>query len=679
MNVLKKGHLCSMLVLLVLGALLGACGTDSPTGQITQTMPGVVTSGTATAGLKTCTGCHTTETADWMLSMHGNVSPAGNLYSQGNPTIGQIYTNGAFTDPVTVPAVCKNCHDPQGDSLQLVANSTGNVVRPVVGCEACHSGGALHVAKGGAGPIGLATTTAMVIGTTSTLQASAQLRTCTACHELLDSNDPVNTPATAAHSTVSPTGSAFIITDTHFAAPATFGATGAISTPSITGYAMNYASEKVCSNCHNPHGTADIDRGWAASPHGNMSGNGWIHYNWSCDGTNALGCGPTTTSAAPNINSRLYCQRCHTTTGYIAYNTAITTGNTALFTALDTGIFPPGLNPPVPYQPNWKPEMLQCQGCHTDNRGGIRNPGPFTATYDYRASPVGAPAGAPSLFYSHATFQFPDRGAANLCVLCHSGRTNGDTIKNLNTDPTLPAADFSKLKAADGHHATAAAVMFRGIGYQYADRSYENPAAYRHFQIGTAAVPNTGMDGPCVGCHMFRSSGPANHLFSCVSKSGTTVVSVSSEVCFNCHAGSSTSLASVVDAERLAYTYALGIFQVQVTTANAFHPAMTSSTTSWLAPGDTDISGNTTGKSNLGAYFNFASLNGNEMGAYVHNSTYTKRLIYDSIDWLDDGVLNYSVGSTLQTFCSTATTTCTTGMNYLLPNGVAPGAASERP
>ncbi len=667
----RKGSL--LLLLFLLGASLGACGTDAPTGQITQSTSGVVTAGTATAGLKSCTGCHADQTADWMLSKHANVEPVGNLFSQGNPTIGQIAGCTAA------------CHDPQGDSNQLVAGYTGNTVRPVVGCEACHSGGKGHAAAGGSGPIGLATATAAVIGTTSTIQVSAQFRTCTACHELLDAVDPVNTPASSAHSSVSPTGPAFVITDTHFAVPGDYTGTNFANVITTVGYALDFASEKVCSNCHNPHGTADINRGWASSQHGNKSGSGWIHYNWSCDGTSSLGCGPTTTSVAPNINSRLYCQRCHTTTGYIAYNSAITSGNTALFTALDTGIYPAGLNPPVAYQEHWKPEMLQCQGCHTDNRGSIRNPGPFTATYDFRTTPVGAPAGAPSRFYSHATFQFPDRGAANICILCHSGRTNGDTIKNLNTDPTLSAADFTSLKAADGHHATAAAVMFRGLGYQYGGRSYENPATYRHFQIGTASVPNTGTNGPCVGCHMFRSSGPASHLFTCVSKSADAVVSVSSEVCFNCHAGSTTSLAAVVDAERLAYTYALGIFRVQVNTANAFHPGMTSSTTNWLAPGDTDIpgdtdvSGNTTGKNNLGAYFNFASLNGNEMGAYVHNSTYTKRLIYDSIDWLDDGVLNYSVGTTLQTFCSTQTTTCTTGMNYLLPNGVASGAVSERP
>jgi hypothetical protein len=445
---------------------------------------------------------------------------------------------------------------------------------------------------------------------------------------------------------------------------------------------MDYNSPTVCTDCHDPHGTADINRDWAQSPHGDRgittTVSAWNFFNWSCDGTDPIGCGPTTTSVAPLINDRRYCQRCHTKTGFAAYADAIISGNTELFKAMDTGIYPPGLSSPVAFVEFWKPEMNECLGCHTDNRGHLRDPGAFTATYDYRTTPVGAPSGTPSTFYSNATFRYPDRGASNICILCHSGRTNGATIKNLNTGQTA-TVDFSNLKPADGHHAPVAATMFKGLGYEYAGRSYENPASYRHFEIGTAAVPNTGTNGPCVGCHMFRSGEPASHLFTAVSKSGSTVTAVSSEVCFNCHAGSSASLAAVVDGERLAFTYALAVFNGQLTTAIASHPSLTSGTTNWLAPGDTDLTGNTTGKNNLGAYFNYASLNGNEMGAYIHNSKYTKRLIYDSIDWLDDGMLNYSVGQTLAIVCSTATPTCATAMTYILPNGVRPFASSERP
>jgi hypothetical protein len=237
---------------------------------------------------------------------------------------------------------------------------------------------------------------------------------------------------------------------------------------------------------------------------------------------------------------------------------------------------------------------------------------------------------------------------------------------------------------------TAAGTVFRGLGYEFAGRNYENPGSYLHDQIGTSAVANTGTGGPCVGCHMYRTGDPANHLFtnvnefvSLVSGSTTTTTVVSSEVCFHCHAGSSTSLGEIVHKEKEAFTNAISALYTQL----QFKGFITSPTNSnWLSrtpyypSTDMDISGNTTGKKNLGAYFNRSYLV-NEAGAFVHNSKYAKRLLYDSVDWIDDNNMNYSVGQTLEAICSdpTPSTWCPTGMPYLLPNGVRPGAAAERP
>ena len=144
-------------------------------GQTAQTVSGISTVGTPTVGMKTCSSCHPGPTADWMLTKHANVEPLGNLYSAGNPTIGEI------------SGCTKMCHDPQGDSGQLVAGYTGNAIRPVVGCESCHGGGSLHATNGGIEPIGYAAYTAGVIsGATSSVRVSAQFATCTSCHELLD-------------------------------------------------------------------------------------------------------------------------------------------------------------------------------------------------------------------------------------------------------------------------------------------------------------------------------------------------------------------------------------------------------------------------------------------------------------------------------------------------------------
>jgi hypothetical protein len=84
-----------------------------------------------------------------------------------------------------------------------------------------------------------------------------------------------------------------------------------------------------------------------------------------------------------------------------------------------------------------------------------------------------------------------------------------------------------------------------------------------------------------------------------------------------------------------------------------------------------------TGQNNMGAAFNFNLLE-HDPGAYVHNRMYVKRLIYDSIDWTDDGVMNYSVGATLNALNPVTDPYKAEAMTYLLPNGVL-GIEAERP
>jgi hypothetical protein len=102
--------------------------------------------------------------------------------------------------------------------------------------------------------------------------------------------------------------------------------------------------------------------------------------------------------------------------------------------------------------------------------------------------------------------------------------------------------------------------------------------------------------------------------------------------------------------------------------------------TDWLTASDADTTGAVSGKNNMGSAFNFNLLE-HDPGAYAHNRYYTKRLIYDSIDWLDDNQLNYSTGMTMNVICDggSAPAWCAEAMTYLLPNGVIPGVAAERP
>jgi len=618
--------------------LLGACGNSN---KKSTSPAGAVSLNAATAvGINVCTTCHTVATTDWLTTKHANAVDGTN--SAGSPTLGGNY----------IPGSCGQCHDPNGDSAYIIAAGyIGSVARPVVGCEACHGPGSLHANSGGAGAISLLSGTyaSTSIGSTT---VSGQFIMCTNCHELLDSSGTatVTSPVHGLASVVTPTGTQYTITDTHFATAGDW-STGQNSND-VSGYAMNFADDRVCVNCHNPHKPADINREWARSLHADKAAlNAWAHYNWTCDAANCGGAN----------GDRTTCQRCHTTTGFAAYADALGSGNVSLAAAIFAG-GPPPLAPPLAYNANFKPEMLECKGCHVNNRGGLRNPRAYKASYQI---PVGGfPSGSP--INADVSYQYPDIFASNVCMPCHTGRGSGKAIHNLKTD-------FSNdLGFPDGHYLTAGGTMFKGTPYEYAGRNYVDPASYKHNQIGTPTAPNTGSNGPCIGCHMDRPGMGGNHLFEPIGTNTRTII-VSSEICFNCHAGSSIDFGTVVQNEKDNFEFALEALETQLDLVSGFtfttnYPYF--STVKWLSAGDSDTTGNTTGKNNLGAAFNFSLLH-HEPGAYVHNSKYVKRILYDSLDWIDDGQMNYSVGATLSTTCTSASQPwCTGAMKYLLPNGV---------
>jgi ribosomal protein L31 len=793
MNMHKKIHPASMLLIVfVLGALLGACGAEQPTGSTTGTVSGVVTVGTPTAGLNTCVSCHPVTTAEWETTRHANLN-----------------TRPSFT----TTAHCAGCHDKTGDSQFL------SPLRMVIACEACHSGGGAHAASGGADPIGVAVYTAGVIsGAVSALPVSAQFATCTSCHQLLDLNDPASmtTPTTAPQHANDATE---FITDTHFGTPNSWNAFGNTSTAlyPITGYALDYASESVCTECHNPHSVNNINQEWAASAHAARTNfkkdpqgyfsDAWSHYNWS-------------------ESSRRTCQRCHTASGFKAYADALGSGNSGLAEQIRQG----QLSTIITSTPGWKPEMLKCSGCHSDFKGTLRNPGAIDAVYSYTATTNNV-----TYTVSNASFAYPDVNKSNVCVACHVGLESGDTVRNLSlsTAPTITSMD--NIGFINSHYLTAGGTVFTATGYEFDERSYDNPTSYQHNQIGVGDFRSTGTAGPCVGCHMSRPNGNGDHLFLPVSRfnrvrynagtvdvapgnmivtgvattwstagidtvndrflgpdgntyfiasvdsdtqitltsnyTGTTatgqvyvvaregarITGVASEVCFSCHAGATSALVDQLNEEREMFEAALTALERFLDTRGIcfveaypyFHKSRTSTgtvsattgstivtgvTTSWLTDsiGATDLirtadgntygiqsvdsdaqitlkspylgpivsgalytimmtgsanavkdwdvtnKGETYGKNFMGSAFNFNLLE-HDPGAYVHNRTYVKRLIYDSIDWLDDTRMNNTVGTSLNALSGTSYDWKADAMSYLLPNGILNGIPAERP
>ena len=689
MNRKKNSTVSALFTVLLSVALLGGCGSS--------TNDGVPASGAATAattvGINVCTTCHTVQTSDWITSKHANAA-GGDLNSAGSPTLGGNYT---------APA-CGRCHDPNGDSANIkAAVYIGNVARPIVGCEACHGGGSLHY---GSGPISRLSGT-FVATSVGTVQVSGQFVMCTNCHELLDSSGTTTNP-NPAHLATPPTGPRNYITDTHFATPGNWSGTGGVNTKPITGYVMDFGDERVCMTCHNPHKPATENREWAQSAHadknfinlnsttppsGYFSG-ACAHYNWS-------------------QSSRTACQRCHTTTGFAAYADALRSGNTQR--ALDINA---GLVSLVTFTTNFKPEMLMCNGCHTDTQGTLRNPGPITANYDYVSG---------GITYANVSHTYPNLAGSNVCMTCHVGREIGDTIKGLK-DSTLVSAgttsiNFSNQSFINSHYLSAGGQVFTVTGYEFDGRPYNNIPEYRHDKIGTPATQqlspyvNTGSNGPCIGCHMSRPNKNGNHLLLPVSRSTTTiglVTGIASEVCFNCHGPSPTVILDMVNEEKLQFMGAMEALKDQLLSQRQYLFApyspyfyvaadgydssyvesgscnknlpiknwQTDGTSTFVWDGKSCVSAAVTagsagtGKNNMGAAFNFNLLE-HDPGAYVHNRMYIKRLIYDSIDWLDDGVMNYSVGATLQNLAGPPAYQAE-AMTYLLPNGVL-GIEAERP
>jgi hypothetical protein len=378
-----------------------------------------------------------------------------------------------------------------------------------------------------------------------------------------------------------------------------------------------------CKACHNPHDTTSrmtLFRDYARnSGHGDIHGEGWIHYRWKGA-------------------DRASCQRCHTTSAFIS---TITGGPKSLtFAAND----------------NTK-QTLYCNACHVDNTYAVRSTGAVTNDYG-----------------DGVIVTFPDIGKSNLCMNCHTGRENGDSIK-------ASPADFTKTGFINSHYLTGGATVYASSGYTYAGLSYANPSYFQHDKVGTSSFPTTGSGGPCVGCHMQ----PARHTFKPVTLDPTTeaITSIASNVCSTCHTGGFTLTAASLNEEKEDYEAALQALQTALAGKGLYFgpnnpyfftaPYVTGYTETgscsanlairnWQTGGTTNYAWNGsncttastvgtpgaagTGQNNMGAAFNLNLLR-HDYGAFTHNSVYVRRLIYDGIDWIDDNTLNNTVEATI--------------------------------
>jgi len=567
----------------------GAGGDHWGLGPIANPKPGPGTCGT----------CHNSSFRTDHLTYHpegANIIEDYSASKHASSIESHTYVSGSTTE---VTALCSRCHTDQGargymtmapstlnhDSMVTTMNGKPNIPDAApVQCKTCHDGHNQYRILG---------QKAIDAGAVNS-DWSDEFATCTTCHQLLNGSgnilhDGYHSPYDAGKNAVNPYGSwESYLPSTHFDNPATptLGADNqpVSGTGAIEGYIVNPFSSHdpmpknsnsgTCRDCHNEHkGSITINRQWAKSAHGGFlldakeaaaaatsnvytagvteaEAPAWFHYNWK-------------------DNSRLACQRCHTSTGFRNY------ANNQLTYDANSDTYPDAPNDFQYLDPGGagngrytaRAEVLYCWACHTDNVGGLRDPGAINANYNVLA-------GAANDKYAVASYQYPDVKGSNVCMGCHTGRENGDSVALLATGGAANVT-FANRSFINSHYLTAGGTVFTATGYErffvdagtnMVSRDYNNPASYMHDHIGTTAAPGTGSNGPCVGCHMSASE---SHLFLPVQKDvNDAITAITSPICTQCHPGGEALSISpgMLESQKTVWEHALKALQTMLDT-----------------------------------------------------------------------------------------------------------------
>jgi len=442
--------------------------------------------------------------------------------------------------------------------------------------------------------------------------------------------------------------------------------------------AQYVTSNFSCNNCHFQAGNPSFhiysaNFQWSKSGHGNPVGTGYVGpgpyteanleaYDFKFLGT------PAPASAGTTVSQD--CVRCHTATGYASYVTPTDPNNpkTAFSNISPWGV--PG---------DRTREMVACPACH--------NPTPFDAGYSRRTVGIlddsnGDASSYTNVVeawynYSSATTKkilrkklfvnpaFAEMTDSNICITCHAGRATGDLIRQSTSCASLPSiacrvgngnattgltgSFWANVNFVDPHGGVAANLMFpdsNRAGYEYRAAA----ATPYHTNIGLDST-----QGPCVGCHM---SSPVKHSFTVLSSASNGVIgSVRSTVCTDCHGPTGTNqafdiTAAALEAKRSGYKASLAVIQGQLAGLGIYYnPALPPY---FFTTGSAALQSNATrvvnwnynstfqGANLMGAAFNLRLLDSDT--GWAHNGTYSKRLLYDTIDYLNDGKLDNLTG-----------------------------------
>lgn len=444
------------------------------------------------------------------------------------------------------------------------------------------------------------------------------------------------------------------------------------------------SNQNFCTSCHEPHnplkGVGSKERKeWAESGHGDVTALAWTE---------------------DPFDARATCNACHTPTGFVK---ALTNGWTDT-TAVNTGMQP-----------------LTCDGCHSssDFKNSVR-----TISGGYKAGMGGFGTSA------KAFIQYPDVNESNLCIPCHAGRENGQSI-------VKGVKDYTNQSFKNPHYLAAAAVFYGQGGFQFYSSASQTPyypqaytskygvivdgtiikaaaastsnstpaiavgdvlvgekAPWSHGKLGMNNFQTTknaavvaakgdlvysGTKGQCLSCHL----GPENtHSFDAYNVAESTWVT-GYKGCYGCHAtnpvgGEDMKEVAELD-EKPKFDASMAFFAYELQNAGLFYYADAypyfytalydknytesgacasnlpvknwqaggTSTFTWDAANSSCASAAETigiagtGPARMGAAMNYKLLAA-EKGAHVHNRTFMKQLIFDSIQHLQTGNVSFS-------------------------------------
>ncbi|MDW7645312.1 MAG: cytochrome c3 family protein [Desulfuromonadales bacterium] len=541
-------------------------------------------------------------------------------------------------------AICVKCHNDEGARMYKAVNSPEGlaVTLPIEGtthaiqCRTCHDPHVANQLLKGEVTEGH--------GASEHVVQSSEYATCTNCHQAHDAQIDTLLGVTQLAGSSSTDGASGdliyhasryqrVISSSHYDDPETSYANG---NAKIEGYTMDPTNERVCRDCHNVHAAdTTINKSWAKSGHAGgileakeaanadshtfdgvivyreagatdeTSNGGFTHYDW-------------------DAGNRQDCQMCHTTTGFVNYVADPASYDAANndfshlvgWTKDDLGaVTSSGQN-----------ELLYCWGCHANNSGALRVQGAVTAPYTYGGVDV----------------VLPESGSSNTCNVCHAGRGNNEIVST--------SSRFA------GHHAPAAATLYSElthVGAEFAGLDYSNKVYFAHDSLGADGA------GPCVACHM--DGDDTNHEFAVVEKDETGVITdIVATNCVGCHDGEH---ALFLSSSQIGETYNLwnGTALVPTVVTQAHVDQATAEleheSEGYQEAGDillallantiTNYSGalidhNSAVENDLRAFQN-SKLTSDEKGGFAHNRYYVKRLIFDSIDYLEDGTLHGTI------------------------------------